>query len=211
MLSPAERTKIELEERYRSEIRGKLDSASSKKWKVLNSPFTLWVLSALVVTGLGSAWSLYQENRKTHRENRAAIDRLDAEIGFRFSQIQGLLATYRPGMPEEGRDFVVTQALNGLQGSSSSQVAALYPTYERHSLAALVAELRRYLSLEGLEDPEVSSVLTGLSSRNAFFETQNASLKEPAQMARAIGTRLIARRWKGRGFYLLEGNAAGGP
>lgn len=59
---------------------------SSGLWAFVNSSFGLWLLSAVLVTGLGSAYKLYEEAREKERIRITQVERLDLEIAYRLSQ-----------------------------------------------------------------------------------------------------------------------------
>src|SRR5579883_2392325 len=89
MLNDTEKERIRLEEFYRNEIRESISaSKGSPLWTFLNSTFGVWLLSALFVSGIGAAYTKYQEKSADRRRTQEATERLDLELGYRFSQIQ---------------------------------------------------------------------------------------------------------------------------
>ena len=48
----------------------------------------LWLLSAIFLTGAGALYTQYQNTRAQRIKERDLVNRLDLEIGYRFSQIQ---------------------------------------------------------------------------------------------------------------------------
>jgi hypothetical protein len=61
--------------------------SDSRLWVFLNSSFGLWLLSAVFVTGAGAAYTSCKTSYDESTKNAETIDRLDFEIGYRFSQV----------------------------------------------------------------------------------------------------------------------------
>ena len=120
-LTDIERSKIELEELYRSEIRKRIDKSpegAARWWAFLNSSFALWLLSAIFISGLGALYTAAHNDQERERERlervaereresrdrqlgeqqarRQATERLDREISYRLSR-----ALYELGLTQE--------------------------------------------------------------------------------------------------------------
>lgn len=205
MLTDEERARIELDESWRIEIRKKRRNRPGRRkvlWRWLNSPFVIWALSSAVVAILGDRWSVYKERQKTQKENRAAIQRLDNEIAFRFTQVMGHLNEAKTSTDPSSRIDRALDALEILPDPDRGYVF-LYPQYERYSLPACVMELQRYLTLEPNGNTQLDpAIKKKLSAPRTYLRTQGSSLDDPAQVARAILADMIDERWKERGFFL---------
>jgi hypothetical protein len=59
----------------------------SALWAALNSSLVLWVLSALFLSGAPFVYTYWQQRRSDDRAAKVAIERLDLEIAYRYSQI----------------------------------------------------------------------------------------------------------------------------
>lgn len=91
--------RIAEEEIYRQEVRAKLDKQNKKSrppkeklWDYLNSPFSLWVLSTIVVGLISLGYARYQESVRKSEENRETARRLKAEADNRSKEILKLTA-----------------------------------------------------------------------------------------------------------------------
>jgi hypothetical protein len=107
-LSSEDRERIRLEEVYRHEIRQALarkpsNTSSANLSTFLNSAFGLWVLSAIFLSGLGTAYKSWESQRERERAaetqrqadlraRAVVVERVDREISYRLSQILTALA-----------------------------------------------------------------------------------------------------------------------
>ena len=87
MLSDSEKTRIREEDIFRAEVQSELASSRKKGiWDALNSSFVLWCLSSIVLTGIATGFTLYQDWRTQNQVERVAREeRIDAEIANRIS------------------------------------------------------------------------------------------------------------------------------
>lgn len=209
VLTDEEADRIRLEEHYRYEIRQRLctDKQPSRLWAFLNSSFGMWILSAIVLSGLGSLYTKHREQHETQEREQQAVERLDLEIGYRFSQVQVFLyETSRLKIPDQERESKVRIALLGLTKppTTTSDFQHLFPEYSTFGLPALIAELRRLES-----DPEhidsLRGVMPHLAGLEVFFEVQDAPLTNPTKVAGAIIDKLVLGRWE-RLWYFLDGS-----
>src|SRR5215831_14500668 len=56
-------------------------------WTFLNSSLGLWLLSAVFITGAGTLYTAWKTSFDQKKQRRETADRLDFEIGYRFSQV----------------------------------------------------------------------------------------------------------------------------
>ncbi|MEQ1934372.1 MAG: hypothetical protein ABL962_10930 [Fimbriimonadaceae bacterium] len=205
MLSDADIEKIRLEEICRMEVRRSLpsDPRPSRIWTFLNSNFGMWFLSALLVGGLGSLYTKYRDGLIATEKAKQAIERLDAEIGYRFSQVQ--VSLYGASRADSEREAKVRVSLIGLvkPPTIESYYQHLYPEYSSFGLPALLAELRR-LEADPEQASELSQVMPHFAGLDVFFEVEKAPLSDPTRVAGAIVDKLVLGRWK-HSWYFLDG------
>ncbi len=167
MLTESDKEKIRLEEQYRLEIRNQLQvstakqSVRSKLWALLNSSFILWLLSAIVITGAGALYTNYQNSRSEKLKNEDLVNKLDWEIGYRYSQI--LIRLYdltdkKPQGPALAKDRNVEdvrKVLELLNQQPSVTFASLYLEFSNVGLPALISEQERHL--QRIRKPNMAS------------------------------------------------------
>jgi hypothetical protein len=89
MLSENEKVKIELTEKYREEIRKKINKdgkTNSNISTILNSPIAIWFLSTVVVGLLSLSYTERQKKYAEEAEREGIIRKLDAEILSRLEE-----------------------------------------------------------------------------------------------------------------------------
>ncbi|MBX7221599.1 MAG: hypothetical protein K1Y36_16735 [Blastocatellia bacterium] len=85
MLNDDEKTRIQLEEQYRHEVRQTLGGAGEKPkrkgllWEFFNSSLGIWFLSTCVVGAISFFYNVHQNNEKLAREQQAATERREIE------------------------------------------------------------------------------------------------------------------------------------
>lgn len=213
-LNDVERAKIELEERYRSEFRNRLDGAPKKKslpntiWVFLNSSLGLWLLSAIFITGVGALYTQYQNTRTEKIKTKESIERLDLEIGYRFSQIQiqlfSLVNSKEPNfpfLPNKGEENV-RSILGSLSQPPKGELIPLYQEFSSLSTIALIAELRRHVPEN--ERGEIDQVLAHLSGIYIHLDVAKAKLSDVKSVADLIFRDLMLPRWKDSQFYFTD-------
>jgi len=208
MLSETEREHFRLEESYRHEVRSQLSPPKGPLTTFLNSSFGLWLLSALFITGAGGLFAKWQEQQAGAARRRETVERLDYEIGYRFSQAQVQLyaATRLPAAAD--REAEVRRIVRILERPPGLEPQHLYPEYSAFSLPALVGELHRHVPEKQQRD-KLDQVVTHLTGLDVFFEVQKASLAEPTAVAGAIIEQLVLPRWKDTTkWYFLDGTRA---
>ena len=90
MLSDEEKDRIRLEEAYRFEIRQSLSKEEKKgrAWSLLNSPFTLWLLSSVAIGLISWGYQSYTTNLQVRHSNETKRASLASEIGFRLQPME---------------------------------------------------------------------------------------------------------------------------
>ncbi len=191
MLTNGEKTRIKAEEIYREEVRKQLQSGKkegSKFWAFLNSGFTLFFLSSIVIALISWAYTSWEEEKveeelkiKTDIENERIRQRLSEETIARIDAYAELKDT----IPE----FKRTNAMLAIHGSSIYEDKSiqfkyyhrrpLYKDYEQWTMVELLAELAKYADKESrkkiesiknallnIKGEDVTGQLTYLKARN---------------------------------------------
>jgi hypothetical protein len=173
-------------------------------WQVLNSNFGLWLLSAIFITGAGSAFTWYQGLQAEERRRVEAVEKLDLEIGFRYFQTMNRLWALSNKnvndikLAEGRRTHEVEQVLASLNERQPQSLLPLYAEFSAFSLPTLEAELRRHLS--GSEQKEVDIALARLTGA-AYADLDLSDLKA---VGAKIQTELVAGRWKNSYFFWID-------
>lgn len=202
MISDEEKLRICELEAFRKEVRDQLNPAAPKSrreriWAALNSNFGMWLVSAVLVSGLGTAYTRYSSQKEDDRklnelkqvEARKLIEareRLRLEVAFRVSTtIAQLAVLHRGAALEQGATASVTgvdRALNELRLPRTDGNPPLFAEYKTYTSIALLAELRR-LSEDG-ERRILKSVMTRTS--RVVASPLSAQGKKPMSIAGEI-------------------------
>ncbi len=210
-LTTEEIDRIRFEEILRAEIRAKIDeeakSTKTKKpiWDFVNSTFGIWLLSAIFVSGAGAIFTQYQQENAEREKKIDTIEKLDLEIGYRFSQV--LLRLYElsdKGAPmanlKTGKtETDVKKVLEILHESPSRSITTLYPEYDKLGLPSLLAELKRHTTDKG-EREKIDHSLAALVGQNI----ENKDLSNLNSRAGLILDSLMLKRWKSAAFYFTD-------
>lgn len=196
MLTEAEKEKIRELEDFRKEVRDLLSPATPKTtktriWEALNSNFGIWLLSAVLVSGLGTLYARHQtqaDAEQKKREGEAAEarrigelrDRLKLEISFRLSSALSRLDELdRLKDKRTATTNDIQRALAPLALPASDSSPPLFPEYKSYSGLALIAELRRH-SEEG-EKQILKTILAKTSGLLNESYGETASSKRTAR------------------------------
>jgi hypothetical protein len=225
MLTDEERQRIQLEEQYRLEVCKQLEQEKpkpSRSWTFLNSTFTLWLLSAVVITWAGTLYTQSQNRRieaqkaqdaakSEAAKNKELVERLDLEIGYRLSQVQINLVslvtdwgtkktrfTFRPGMSEKE----VREIIDSLSQPSSKKFPPLYQEFSSFSTLALIAELRRHVPPE--QKAELDQVLADLSGVYVYLDVHEIQVSDVHGVGTALYNGFTIGRWRAGMFYFAD-------
>lgn len=172
MLSDENKEVIREQEMFRKKIRDepsplKTISTKERAWEVLNSNFGIWLLSAVLLSGLGSLYTRHQADVDAARKNaefeqtesrrlNELRERLRLEISFRLSTALSHLNEIDKAQnlsAIEGQRRYIQAALAPLAFPASDlkylpndSIAPLFPEFKAYSGIALIAELRRHES-----------------------------------------------------------------
>jgi len=237
LLNDEEKLKITIEEQFRLEIRKQLEVKSqtpSRAWTFLNSTFGLWIMSTILVTWAGTIYTQTQNKRAEAEKRQAAentellrnrelVERLDLEIGYRFSQFEirldslvndfgGGAATYRFHGKRPSKTFLpfrpgkserdVLEAIDGLSQPTRKSYPALYQEFANLSTLALIAELRRHTPPS--ERGELDQVIADLSGIYIFLDVQKAKTTDAFAVGNAVFDGIWLPRWKAGRFYFSD-------
>lgn len=172
MLNEEEKLRIELEERYRWEVRERLAPTvppRDKIWRLLNSAFTLWLLSTVVVGSIAFMFERWDRRREATRlvaaenaarenQRRNTAQNLDAEVSSRLSYVNHVLTTPEIYAHEERRAEQLVNALMALELPSLSEYpVGVFPEYANRNFQSLLWEL-----LQNVPDSDKTSLQTAL-------------------------------------------------
>src|SRR5947208_11891473 len=99
MLTEEDKERIRFEEIYRLEVRRQLEAQTStparkiKFTQFLNTALGLWLLSAIFISGFSGILTLVLQRISVSKAQLHAIEHLDTEISYRFSQVLQRLFT----------------------------------------------------------------------------------------------------------------------
>lgn len=216
------KNQIRLEEWYRVEIRDQIQqkvtekhTRSSRLLAFLNSSFGLWVLSAIFVTGAGSAYTQWRNAHDERQKNEAQLRvnadninelkaRLRLEIGHRVSETLVLLWNLsdrtNPGRLGTGHNIIeVRSVLVSFQNGSAQKLASLYPEFANQNTLGLLTQLRQ---LDHQDKQKLDRVVADLSGLDVLLDVEKASLSNPAGVASIILKRFSSILWGN--FYFLD-------
>lgn len=218
MLSQAEKNKILLEETYRTEVRKMLEGKTpersffSKVLAFLNSALGLWLLSAIFISGGTKLYEDYKAHIEDQKITTEKIDKLDIEIGYRYSRF--LVNLYE--LTQKDHDSVklatkythedVKKLTAGLKSSNNATGDFLYSEYSSFGLLALLSEEKKLLSHLDINDDRVGQVINDITGLEVFFEVEKVRYQDIWHLAIVIEEKLILPRWKNNSFYFLDGN-----
>ena len=155
MLTEEEKARIRAEEVFRLEVRRTLDAAKPQLsprqslWLWLNSAFGLWLLFSVVLAGLTTTYTRYQNQRAQHVKKEEAEKRLNTEISGRmFEALKGLTSYQNDvrdgklGPPADVYGTVVQYLDNSFVFESSNpKDLSIYPEFQKQNFQSLLIEL----------------------------------------------------------------------
>lgn len=220
LLTAEHKERIEQEELLRKDIRLALSGDPSEKkgfrrslWAAANSNFGLWFLSAVFVSGAGSLYSRWYEEKRAQEKSleaqrvearekeqvrlveaqrrREIYERITLEMSYRYSStligLQAISAAYGEVVNGESQTAIVG-ALDPLLKPATDLKPPLFPEYKQYSALALIVEMRRHTE-EGEAD-NLKQILARTSS--LVQEVTGASeVRNQRKSAKDVATSLI--------------------
>lgn len=193
MLSEDRKTIIEAEERFRHELKLKLEAEvaclktgvnhleqevkieekkfSAKLMEFLNSSVGMWFLSSVVITGGAAGLQQIQHHYETEQKNKAQLIEYQFEIGNRIQNMKYFLRHAK----------TVGDAKSALAGVFKSKFP-LSPTLENQSLSALYFNL--YQLIDGTDkDKSKRAILVVLDLEDAEVSLQSQANDQALSIA----------------------------
>jgi hypothetical protein len=161
MLTEDQKRRIREEETFRQEVRRQLDaekpspSTREKTWGLINRPFTLWLLSTVVVGLLGWAYSNIQEHNKEQAHKKEIKRKVVNELSNRAIGSQFALLDARTKIDQRDPDsprflfLRISEMFDSKDITSKSNINSIYPEYQNRSFQSLITELDSVVSEEG--------------------------------------------------------------
>lgn len=211
MLKDQEKRKIRLEETYRQEVREVLSKKESKRsflCKVahfFNSAFGLWLLSAIFITGGVKLYEDYKSGQEDKRNTNEEIDKLNLEIGYRYSHV--ITELYKLTL-DSVADPVETRGdeIKRVALSIGNSKGFIYQEYADWGLLSLMAEEKRLMQHLGKNTEHIERVIGHVSELKVFYEVRKVDFASADQVAGYIQEDMWLPEWKQGGFYYSEGS-----
>src|SRR5262249_42880588 len=154
---------------------------------------------------------IHQRNLEDQLRKKELIERLDLEIGYRWShffiQLNDLVdptnggpqfLPFRPGKGEKD----LKEAIDSLSQPAKDKFSPLYEEFSNISTLALIAELRRYVPANDRD--ELDKVLADLSGIYTFLDVKKAKLTDIYMVGEAVFNGLVRPRWRQSRFYFTD-------
>lgn len=187
-LSEVERQRIRAEEIFRDEIQQKIrrvvppKSNTSKFFSALNKPLALWFLSSVLLTGIGWAYTKWDETRTVREQNRIEVMQLDIEIYGRLMKSARRLGSAR-------NTVGLRESIEILDKSSG-----VFPELENRSFEGILLILTWLVPEEEKADLE--------NARAAYHELQKYRSSTTEEAADAIV--LVKRKYLDKSFAIRQ-------
>jgi hypothetical protein len=152
-------------------------------------------------------YTTWQTSAAQTRDRRNAVERLDLEIGYRFSQVQlQFYLASLPNRPPSERVALTRHGIDMLRQVPAVDYYALYPEYGRFGIPGIIAELRRHV--EPAQQHEIDQLLAHLTGGPVFFEVRRVPIDDPIKVAGVVVSELVLRRWKdATDWYFLDASS----
>ena len=147
MLTDEDKNKILAEERFRQEVRTKLQETTAQPsplanlFRFFNSNVGIWILSSVLVGFLSFAYTSWEQSKT----NRVLVEKIDNEITARITRANGIL---QRGKQTQQLPKEIPLALEVLKGQDS-----LYPEFRDLPLIALLHKAK--VLVPGSQEQEV--------------------------------------------------------
>jgi hypothetical protein len=139
-LSDEDKQRIRAEEIYRQEVQKEIKQNSQSSslfwksfWGIVNSPFSLWFITVVVVGGFTKWFANFQEKK----ENKPAILRIDIEIGSRLNGFLSSLEQPSSFQPIKIKTLRIGTFMN------DTPLTRMYEEHRNRSTYSLLTELHK--------------------------------------------------------------------
>lgn len=233
LLDEIVRVRAQEEARLEIEKAEQKENRSQVVWRFLNSSFGLWLLSAVVLSGFGGLWTLYQEHSreaavrleariKAEQENREAVEKLDFEVSYRLSQV---LLRLKAVSMLTAQDYALLDSLPaeiqtirraeiGLKAGRQTVAALLWlhhapedrfpPLYTEYA-GENVPALLTDIRRRLKDDDEIRDLDRVLAVIGGFTEGVPLKTEDPAREAASyLLQNIVLRRWKKSSFFYVD-------
>jgi hypothetical protein len=194
MLFDEDRNRIRAEEIFRAAVRQQLltqapkDSSAKRFWAVLNSSFSLWFLSSVVLGGLTAAVAMYQRSHAEQTQRVQTQLRLNTEFSSRIEN--GLVALNLDVRRVDGGQAFLASAIyneglayldNRMTYNGQKLDFSVYPEYRDRGFQSLLFELRVVAEESGLPALRAAETdykrLAELADQAAMTESRSGRMR----------------------------------
>ena len=220
MLTEDERARIRAEEIFRHEVRRELEASGARPsrrkqfWLLLNSSFTIWALSSVVVASLTAAFTAHQRSHAEQLQKAEIVRRLDTEISNRIvnaligshiekGQIGKATWAYTP-------QWIYNDTVSYLDNffrtnAQNPRDFSIFPEYRDRTFPSLILELSRVVDRSAL--PELREALAGYEklatvasdcSKEAMTKDKSKVLNAVTDSMEILNREVMKPRWQPR-------------
>jgi hypothetical protein len=168
MLTDIDKERIREEESFRIEVRKLLappekeSKGGGGSWKFLNSPFALWLLSSVLITGGTAFVTWYLNNRSLERERAQNVRKLTIEAGYRIERLESFLKLLSEDYgtnpnPDAVHKVVGEQQMNGFrEGLLLVDKQGVFKELSDRPLLSLIWELQSLVDVNKKADVDAA-------------------------------------------------------
>jgi hypothetical protein len=148
-ITAEELLRFEVQERLRKK---ETDSSDSKTVKFLNSPFGLFLLSAIFISGLGGLFQLRTEQLKQAEARREVQEKLLSEYRWRLNSLDRLIAETEKAtdVDTKGADSILIYRI----AYGATEFRTSLPEFQNESWAGIITQLDEF----GISESAVQAI-----------------------------------------------------
>ncbi|SRR5216683_2415089 len=181
-----------LEEKLRTRIRSELEpdkpNGRSKAWKFLNSPFGLFLLGSVLISGLGHVYTERQHQAELSKIREQELIKVASEFEYRLNQVDYLAERLAaPGISSDERRGVGVLLWRVVVGDVAYQPSL--PEFKSIHWAGLVTRLR-LLGISEFADAASAAILKIETDKDSAWKYEMKSLGEHLSLVRAYRDKL---------------------
>ena len=190
MLSDEDKQRIREEEIFRAEVQTSLSQATTPQpfphrfWAFLNTSLGIWVLSTIVLGGVGGLYTQW----RLSREDIERINNLDIEIDGRFEETINAITAQEFKKKDDSPIFVANTLLLPPMGEHMIQ-----PEYANRNMMSLMYELLSRLPVE--EQGDIENALVELRQIKSTYLNKELAHEDAMDVMRRTYN-LQNSRWK---------------